>query len=209
VSGRISGLYAVTPDLADTAALCRKVEAALSGGAKVIQYRNKTATAALRREQAVRLHSLCERYGVPMMVNDDVDLAVAVGAEGVHLGRDDGPAKKARAHMGDTMLLGISCYNSIAHAETALDEGADHIAFGAAFPSRVKPNAAHASVELYADARARFHVPIVAIGGITLENAPALIAAGVDAIAVISALFDAPDIERAASSFTALFPRHV
>jgi thiamine-phosphate pyrophosphorylase len=209
VSGRISGLYAVTPDLADTEALCRKVEAALAGGAKVVQYRNKTATAALRREQAVRLHSLCERYGVPLMVNDDVDLAIAVGAEGVHLGRDDGPARTARDRLGDGVLLGISCYNSIAQAETALDEGADHIAFGAAFPSRVKPNAAHASIELYADARARFKVPIVAIGGITLDNAPALIAAGVDAIAVISALFDAPDIERAASSFTALFPRPV
>ena len=209
MTARIGGLYAVTPDLADTELLCRKVEAALAGGAKILQYRNKTTSPELRREQAARLQALCRKRGVPFIVNDDIELAVALGADGVHLGKDDGPARAARDRIGESMLLGISCYDSLARADAALAEGADHIAFGAAFPSRVKPNAVHASAALFAQARARYRVPIVAIGGITVDNAPALIAAGVDAIAVISALFDAPDVEHAASSFTALFSRPV
>ncbi len=209
MTARIAGLYAVTPDVADTDVLSRKVAAALAGGAQVVQYRNKTGSAALRREQASRLHALCRQHGVPLVINDDVALALALGAEGLHLGMDDGPVADARARIGERMMLGISCYDSLARAQAAVDEGADYVAFGAAFPSRVKPDAVRASVELYSRARARYRVPIVAIGGITLENAPALIAAGVDAIAVISALFDAPDIEQAASSFTALFSRPV
>lgn len=205
MSARIAGLYAVTPDLPDTDVLCRKVQAALAGGAKVLQYRNKAASAPLRRDQASRLHALCRARGVPLIVNDDLDLAIALGAEGVHLGIDDGSVRDARTRIGEEMVLGISCYDSLARAEIAIDEGADYIAFGAAFPSRVKPDAVRADVELYAEARSRYRVPIVAIGGITLDNAPALIGAGVDAIAVISALFETPDIERAASSFTALF----
>ncbi|HWI14500.1 MAG TPA: thiamine phosphate synthase [Burkholderiales bacterium] len=209
MSARIAGLYAITPDLADTDLLCRKARAALAGGATVLQYRNKSAAPALRREQAERLHALCREHGVPFVVNDDIDLAIALGADGVHLGRDDGPARAARERIGASMLLGISCYDSLARADAAIAEGADHVAFGSAFPSRVKPNAVRASAALFAEARARYRAPIVAIGGITLDNAPALIAAGVDAVAVISALFDAPDIEQAASSFTALFSRPV
>lgn len=209
MTARIAGLYAITPDLADTELLCRKARAALAGGATVLQYRNKSATPALRREQAARLQALCRDRGVAFVVNDDVELALALGADGVHLGKDDGAARAARERIGAAMRLGISCYDSLARADAALAEGADHLAFGAAFPSRVKPDAVRASTDLFAEARARYRVPIVAIGGITLDNAPALIAAGVDAIAVISALFDAPDIEQAAASFTALFFRPV
>ncbi|MGE5524302.1 MAG: thiamine phosphate synthase [Rhodospirillaceae bacterium] len=205
MTGRIAGLYAITPDLSDTELLCRQVKAALSGGAAVLQYRNKTAPAALRREQATRVQAICREHSVPLIVNDDVDLAVAIRADGLHLGMDDGPVRVARERIGADMMLGISCYDSLARADAALADGADHIAFGAAFPSRVKPNAVHASMALYAQARARYRVPIVAIGGITLGNAPDLIRAGVDAIAVISALFGAPNIKQAASSFAALF----
>jgi thiamine-phosphate pyrophosphorylase len=209
VSARIGGLYAVTPDIADTDLLCRKVAAALAGGATVLQYRNKTADAALRREQAARLRPLCRARGVPLIVNDHVDLALEVGADGIHLGGDDGAVSIARARVGEAMALGVSCYDSLARAQSAIDEGADYIAFGSAFPSRVKPHAVRASLALYGQARARYRVPIVAIGGITLDNAPSLIAAGVDAIAVISAVFDAPDIEQAASNLTALFSETV
>lgn len=205
MSARVAGLYAVTPDLADTDALCRKAEAALRGGASVLQYRNKTAAPALRAAQASRLRALCREHGVPFIVNDDVALALALRADGVHLGRDDGSVSLARTRMGAGMLLGVSCYNSLDRAAAAVTEGADYVAFGAAYPSRVKPDAVHADLALYAAARARLSVPIVAIGGITLDNAPALLAAGADAVAVISALFDAPDVERAAASFTALF----
>ncbi len=207
MTARIAGLYAVTPDLADTTLLCKKVAAALAGGASAVQYRNKTASPQLRRVQAERVQALCRDSGVPLIVNDDVELALALSAEGVHIGKDDGSVKEARARIGESMLLGVSCYDSLARAEAAVGEGADHIAFGAAFPSRVKPEAVRASLELYRSARDRYRVPIVAIGGITLDNAPSLIAAGVDALAVISALFDAPDVKQAAHSFTALFSR--
>lgn len=206
---RIAGLYAVTPDLEDTDALCAKVAAALAGGAALVQYRNKTAAPGLRRAQALRLQAVCRRYGVPLVINDDAALAVDIGADGLHIGREDGPVREIRARIGPDMALGVSCYDSLALADEALASGADHVAFGAAFPSRVKPNATHASLELYAEARRRFQAPIVAIGGITQENAPRLLAAGVDAIAVISALFDATDVEQAAASFTALFSHTV
>lgn len=205
----VRGLYAVTPDIADTGTLVTKVTAALDGGAALIQYRNKTAADALRRDQATRLHALCVRYGVPLIVNDSAALAATVGAPGLHLGKGDGRVAEARQAAGADILVGVSCYDSLERARVALDEGADYVAFGAAYPSRVKPGAVRASRELYAEARRRYAAPIVAIGGITLDNAPALLDCGVDALAVISAVFEAPDIARAARSFTDLFTRSV
>lgn len=202
---RIAGLYAVTPDLQDTSLLCEKVAAALDGGAALVQYRNKTAPPELRREQAQRLHTLCRARGIPLVVNDDVALAVDIGADGLHVGKDDGSVREVRARLSRAMTVGVSCYDSLDRAQAAVNDGADYVAFGAAFPSRVKPAAVRATVDLYRAASARFQVPIVAIGGVTLDNAPQLITAGVDALAVISALFDAPDVRRAAASFTALF----
>ena len=204
---RIAGLYAITPDLADSADLRRRVQAALRGGAQLIQYRNKTASSALRAEQARMLQILCAESGVPLIINDHAALAAEVGAAGLHLGGDDGDIAAARAQLGPDKLLGSSCYDRIEPAQAAIAAGADHIAFGSFFPSTVKPGAVRPPVDLLTRAKARYGVPVVAIGGITLDNAPQLIAAGADAIAVISAVFSAPDVEKAARAFQSLFKK--
>lgn len=201
----VRGLYAVTPDIADTAELTAKVEAALTGGASVIQYRNKAAGADLRAAQARALQDLCHAKGVPLIVNDHVELAMAVDAAGLHVGRDDSSLVEARALLGPEKLLGASCYNRIASAISAIEAGADYVAFGSFFPSTVKPGAVHVPVSLLREARQKLAVPVVAIGGITLDNAAQLISAGADAVAVISALFLASDIRVAAERFSGLF----
>ncbi len=205
----LSGLYALTPDCADTARLVTQVRAALGGGASAIQYRNKTAAPVLRVTQAQALRDACSRQGAAFIVNDDVELADRVGADGVHLGRDDGPIAEARKRLGPQAMIGVSCYDSLTRAEIAVGGGADYIAFGSFFASTVKPGAVRAPVSLLAAAKARWDVPVVAIGGITLENAPSLIAAGADAIAVITEVFAAPDIEASARALAALFIPHV
>lgn len=207
VKARIAGLYAITPDLADTNELRRRVQAALRGGAQVIQYRNKAASSELRAEQARMLQMVCAESGVPLIINDHAALAAEIGAAGLHLGSADGPLAAVRAAMGPDRLLGSSCYDRIELAQTAIAAGADHLAFGSFFPSTVKPGAVRPPVDLLTRAKARFDVPVVAIGGITLENAPQLIAAGADAIAVISAVFSAPDVEKAAHAFQSLFKK--
>lgn len=205
MNARIAGLYAITPDLADTDDLLRRVRAALKGGARMLQYRNKAATPALRLAQAQALQALCTEFDVPLIINDHLDLAIAVGAAGVHLGGDDGNLAEARAQLGPGRLLGASCYDRIELAQAAIAAGADHIAFGSFFASGVKPDAVRPPIDLITRARQRFGVPVVAIGGITPANAPQLLAAGADAVAVISALFAAPDIEHAAHEFRSLF----
>jgi thiamine-phosphate pyrophosphorylase len=199
------GLYAVTPDESDVGLLARKVRKALAGGARILQYRSKSANAALRREQGAVLLALCREARVPFVINDDLDLARAIGADGLHLGREDISIAAARAQLGTDRLLGASCYDRLELALAAREAGADYVAFGSAFPSATKPRATRAPLSLYREARARLDSPIVAIGGITTENAHAVIDAGADAVAVISALFDAPDIEAAARSFSRLF----
>lgn len=201
----ISGLYAVTPDGDDTPALIAAVEAALAGGARLLQYRNKPAPAALRLSQASALLVLCRRYRVPLIINDDLDLALAVSADGLHLGAEDGSLAAARARLGTAKILGASCYDRLEAALEAARLGADYVAFGSFFPSSVKPGAVRAPLTLLRDAKRRLSMPVVAIGGITLENAPQLIAAGADGVAVISALFGADDVELAARRFSALF----
>ena len=203
----VAGLYAITPEDADTDRLARKVEAALAGGARLIQYRSKSLHAAARRAQAERLLGLCRRAGAPLIVNDDLELALAIGADGVHLGREDGDVAAARARLGADRLLGVSCYDRLDLAMAAVAAGADHVAFGSAFASPTKPEAVRAPTVLFAQARTRLPVPIVAIGGITLENAPLVIEAGAHAVAVITALFDAEDIAAAAAAFRGLFQR--
>jgi thiamine-phosphate pyrophosphorylase len=202
---RVRRLYAVTPEEPDTEALVRKARDALLGGARMVQYRSKSGTGALRRAQSAALLVLCRAAGASLIVNDDLELALAIGADGLHLGRDDIPIGVARAELRDDMLLGASCYDRLELAVAARDAGADYVAFGSAFPSTTKPGAPRASPALYREAKSSLNLPIVAIGGITLQNAPALIAAGVDAVAVISALFDAPDIAAAAHDFDRLF----
>ncbi|HKB72710.1 MAG TPA: thiamine phosphate synthase [Burkholderiales bacterium] len=199
------GLYAVTPDEPDVGLLARKVSKALAGGARIVQYRNKSASAGLRREQGAALLALCREARIPLVINDDLDLASRIGADGLHLGRDDMPVAAARAQLGKDKLLGASCYDRLELALAAREAGADYVAFGSAFPSATKPGATRAPLSLYREAKGRLSSPVVAIGGITTENARTVIEAGADAIAVISALFDAPDIEAAARSFSRLF----
>jgi thiamine-phosphate pyrophosphorylase len=201
-----AGLYALTPDLADTAALLARTDVALSGGASAIQYRNKDASAELRLQQAASLRALCSARGAIFIVNDDVELARAVGADGVHLGRDDASVAAARARLGPAAIVGVSCYDELARAEAAIAAGSDYIAFGSFYSSRVKPNAVRPSLRLIAEAKARWpEMSIVAIGGINAANAMPLIAAGADAVAVISALYDAPDVLLAARALVACF----
>src|SRR5688500_18595151 len=173
------GLYLITPDDDDTARLTDRVAPLLSEGVAWLQYRNKTAGAALRHQQALALQALCAAAAVPLIVNDDVRLARAVGAAGVHLGEDDGDIAAARALLGDRALIGASCYDELARAERAVANGADYVAFGAFFPPRSKTVTRQASPDLLG-AAAALNVPRVAIGGITPDNAVALIAAGAD-----------------------------
>lgn len=208
MNARVAGLYAITPDLADTRELLRRSRAALAGGARVLQYRNKTADAALRREQATALQTLCVTAGVPLIINDHLGLALECGAAGLHLGGEDGDIAAARARLGPQRLLGASCYDRIELAEAAIVAGADHVAFGSFFASGVKPGAVRPPVDLITRAKSRFRVPVVAIGGITPHNAPQLIDAGADAVAVISAVFGAADITAAAREFQSLFENH-
>lgn len=203
----ISGLYAITPEQPDTARLLQQVRAALAGGATVVQYRSKSQDIALQHEQASELMALCHGFDVPLIVNDSLRLADLTGADGVHLGREDGTVRQARIVLGAEKLIGVSCYNNLELALAAEAEGADYVAFGSFFPSATKPGAVPAPLELLRQARKGLHVPIVAIGGITPDNALALIEAGAAAVAVISGLFDAPDIELAAQQYSQLFSR--
>ncbi len=204
---RVAGLYAVTPDIDDTPELLAKVEAALAGGARLLQYRNKAASPALRLVQGRALLALCREYQVPLIINDHLDLALALDADGLHVGADDGSAADARGQLGPDKILGVSCYGRIENALAATGAGATYVAFGGFFPSRVKPGTARTPIGLLREAKRELRLPVVAIGGITPENAPRLIEAGVDGVAVISALFGASDVELAAQRFCGLFPR--
>jgi thiamine-phosphate pyrophosphorylase len=197
---KLRGLYAVTPELADGEVLQRNVALALDGGAALLQYRRKQRANA---KEATVLAKLCRRSSVPFIVNDDIEFALACGADGVHLGRDDGDLAAARAKLKGK-LLGVSCYDSLERARAAVAAGADYVAFGSVFLSGTKPSAVRAPHALFGEARS-LGVPLVAIGGITLENAPQLLSAGADALAVVSDLFDASDIAARARAYGKLF----
>jgi thiamine-phosphate pyrophosphorylase len=201
----IQGLYALTPDGVETEELLRRVRLALQGGVQVLQYRNKTADAMLRLQQARALRELTREFGVTFIVNDDAQLALAADADGVHLGASDGDIATARALLGCDKLIGVSCYNQLSLAHSAVQAGADYVAFGAFYASTVKPDAAVATLALLRKARAELGVPIVAIGGISAENGGELVQAGADALAVISAVFDAADMQLAANKLAKLF----
>lgn len=196
---KLRGLYAITPALAGKA-LRDKVAQVLAGGIAMLQYRNKGRQDL---EEARSLAAMCREHGVPFIVNDDIEIAIAAGADGVHLGQDDGELASARAKLRGK-LLGASCYDSLAAARAAVAAGADYVAFGSVFPSTTKPAAVPAPLSLFSDARA-LGVPLIAIGGITLENAPQLLRAGADALAVVSDLFDAPDVAARARAYGKLF----
>ncbi|MCL5061242.1 MAG: thiamine phosphate synthase [Candidatus Thermoplasmatota archaeon] len=199
------GIYAITPETADTERLLTQVEAALAGGVAAVQYRDKSDDVARRHEQASELAALCRRFRVPLIVNDDLRLADLCDADGVHLGRDDGSLREARLILGPKKFIGASCYRSLELAQTAQAAGADYVAFGSFFASPTKPAAPRADLDLLRGAARTLRVPIVAIGGITLANAPPLLDAGADSLAVLSALFDAPDIRAAAHALNQLF----
>lgn len=202
----LRGLYAVTdgaPVAADT--LAERVAAALRGGARLVQYRDKSGDAARRLAEARVLTRVCARHGVPLIINDDLQLAREVGAAGVHLGEHDPSIAEARALLGPQAIVGASCYDDLERACAAAAAGASYVAFGAVFPSPTKPQARRASPALLREAKRRLPVPVCAIGGITAANAGQAAAAGADLIAVISDLFAAPDVEAAARRLTAAF----
>ena len=200
---KLRGLYGITPDATDIESLSRKVEQALAGGVVALQYRNKLLARDKRLAQAHRLAALAQGYGVPFIVNDDVEIALAVGANGAHLGKDDADLRAARQRLAGK-ILGASCYDRIELARAALAAGADYVAFGAVFPSPTKPAAVRAPLSLFGEAKS-LGVPLAAIGGVTLENAPQLLAAGADLLAVISDLFDAADVAARARQYARLF----
>lgn len=199
------GLYLVTPDCRDTGDLLAQLQDALGGHPALVQYRNKIAGADARREQAAAAAALAHAAGALFIVNDSVELALDVAADGVHVGRDDGDVAAVRAAIGPNRILGVSCYDEWARAEQAVAAGADYIAFGAMFASSVKPEAVQAPLELVRRARAELGVPVCCIGGITLDNAPELVEAGADMLAVISDVFKAPDPAARAAAFQVLY----
>lgn len=202
----IHGLYAITdPELLPSARLVDAVRAAIDGGARIVQYRDKHADPATRLREASRLARLCRDTGAIFLVNDDVELAAASDAHGVHLGQRDGAIDAARAKLGAGAVIGQTCHASLELALAAERAGADYVAFGRFFPSRTKPQASPADVALLPLARRELRVAIVAIGGVTVDNAPALIDAGADAVAVIHGLFAAADIAARARALANLF----
>ncbi len=199
----LNGLYVITDgSTGDT--LLSKVEQALRGGAAIVQYRDKTTDTTRRKQEAIALRSLCQQHHALFIINDDVALAKAVQADGVHVGRDDSALNAAREALGKAAIIGVSCYNQLQLALSAAEQGADYIAFGSFFPSPTKPNAPRATLELLHQARQQLTLPICAIGGITLDNAPDLLANGADMLAVITDVFNSPAIAQQASRYQAL-----
>lgn len=204
---RLHGLYAITPERsAQHRPLADLVAEAIAGGARIVQYREKGGDAKRRLAQAHALLAVCRANGVPLIINDDLALAADIGAYGVHLGHEDADPREARARLGPTAVIGVSCYNRFERAEWARSVGADYVAFGRFFPSATKPQAVQADPSLLHRARRELRLPLVAIGGITPENGARLIAAGADMLAVVEAVFGRPDVRAAARAFAELFP---
>lgn len=202
---KISRLYAITPDLENTDDLLNRTRQVLEGGARLIQYRNKLAGDILLREQARLLLQLCRKYQVPLIINDHLDLAIEIDADGLHVGQDDVSVAKARNQLGWNKIVGASCYNNLDLALQAEREGADYVAFGAFFSSLTKPNALSVPADLVHQAKKKVSVPIVGIGGIKLTNAKTVILAGCAAIAVCNDLFQTENIKVTAMQFSQLF----
>lgn len=205
---KLRGLYAITDSqLLAGGKLLPYVEAALEGGARLLQYRDKSDDDARRLREAEALRDLCLRHGAQLIINDDLELATRLGV-GLHLGQQDGSLSAARALLGPRVVLGATCHGQLELAEQAAADGASYLAFGRFFDSSTKPGSPPASPELLEEARARFAQPLVAIGGVTLDNAPELIARGAAMVAVIHALFaaeNAAEVERRARAFSQLF----
>ena len=200
------GLYAITDSkLLSSEKLVEAVALAIQGGAQMIQYRNKGGDAEQRQWEASDINNMCRPLGVPLIINDDVEMAAQVFAAGVHLGKDDADVAAARAKLGPRAIIGVSCYNDIEQAIAAEKAGADYVAFGSFFPSRVKPDAVKAELELIHEAKQKLTIPVVAIGGITADNGRQLVEAGADMLAVITEVFGQADIRAAAEQFAKLY----
>jgi thiamine-phosphate pyrophosphorylase len=201
-----SGLYAITDSqLIPSGRMAAQVSQAIDGGAVLVQYREKGLFVEARLREATALATLCRERDVPLIINDDVELAAACGASGVHLGQDDAPVEQARQRLGTAAIIGVSCYNQLDRARTAVGIGASYVAFGRFFPSSSKPGAVVAPTALLTEARQEIRLPIVAIGGITPQNGAELLLAGADLLAVIHGVFGQPDIRAATKAYTALF----
>lgn len=201
----LHGLYAITPDWPDTRRLLAVTEAILDAGCRLLQYRNKAASDCHRQEQAVALRGLTRRFDALLIINDDLELAQCCEADGAHLGEDDGELAQARLRLGPDRILGASCYQDPGLAQRAIQAGADYVAFGSFFASPSKPQARHARLDLLATAGKAAKRPVCAIGGITPDNAHPLVKAGADMVAVISALYHAPDPAQATRRFISYF----
>lgn len=201
----IKGVYAITPDIENTGDLVEKVDQVLSSGVKYIQYRNKAILYAQRLSQAFAIRELCQRYGAKLIVNDHLDIALAVNADGLHVGKVDVSIQKARTYLGRDKMIGASCYNQINLALIAEKEGADYVAFGAFYASKTKMDTVKANPDLLIQAKKVLQIPIVAIGGIKITNAAPLIFYGCDAIAVSDGLFNAAHIPSTVKKMVSLF----
>lgn len=203
----LQGLYVITDSalLADDSQLLAGVVAAIEGGAKLVQYRDKSTDLDKRLRQSRALLKLCRQHHVPLLINDDLSLAVEIGADGVHVGSDDASLTEARRTLGEQAIIGVSCYNQLTLAQQAQQEGADYVAFGRFFSSHTKPNAIQADVALLHQAAREITLPIVAIGGITPQNGAPLVDAGADMLAVIHGVFAQPNIQAAAMQYSKIF----
>lgn len=201
----IKGLYAVTPNELDTKLLVSKVEAALKGGVQLVQYRNKAASKGLRLKQSTAILAACRAYGVPLIINDHLDLCAQIDADGLHLGQTDCKPGPARRLLGADKIIGVSCYNRLDLAKVATDDGASYVAFGACFPSDTKPNAVHAPLSLFKEAKHTLNIPVVGIGGITRNNIQSVVSAGADVLAVITDIFENKDIETICKEYQHFF----
>ena len=201
----IKGLYAITPDMADLNTLIQKTQLAIEGGAFMVQYRSKIHDRDVKMQQCAAILRLCREYKIPCIVNDDVDMCRILEADGVHLGEKDDNIADVRRILGEDAIIGSSCYDQLNRAKQAQNEGASYVAFGAMFETLTKPHAPRATLELLREAKSQIQIPVVAIGGITMNNAHDVIETGIDAIAVINSLFEAKTIKETAETFSKMF----
>jgi len=202
---RISGIYAITPDLIDTTNLVMLTQQVLISGVQLVQYRNKIANNTVKLEQATLLSNLCHEFNTPLIINDDLDLAIKVGADGVHLGIEDITVVEARRRLGPEKIIGASCYNQLRYAIEAENCGADYVAFGSFYASSTKPGAVSAPISLLCQAKQHLQIPVVAIGGIDSENIVELIYKGADAIAVSRSIFNSINTQLETKKLSCIF----
>ena len=201
----IKGLYAITPDMADLNTLIQKTQLAIEGGAFMVQYRSKILNRDVKMQQCAAILRLCREYEIPCIVNDDVDMCRVLETDGVHLGEKDDNIAEVRSILGEDAIIGSSCYDQLNRAKLAQKEGASYVAFGAMFETSTKPNAPRASLALLREAKSEIQIPIVAIGGITMNNAHDVIETGIDAIAVITNLYESNSIKETAETLSQMF----